>query len=352
MNTIPPALPAGSRAWLYPVLCGTVVALFLLEMIIGSVDIPLHSVVSILLGGEKSQPAWSAILFELRLPRAVTAMLAGASLAVCGLQLQTLFRNPLAGPWAMGITAGAQVGAAVVLLGAGAAGPAFLSAFHFAADLSIVTGAALGSLGVMLLVLLAARRVSAVTLLIMGLMLQFMAQGLVSVLLHFANENMAKVYGSWNEANYNAVTWDRLSSLSPILIAGLAASILLCKSLNALLLGENYARTVGLNVRRARFAVLGGVIVTAGTITAYCGPVSFLDIIVPQICRGLLRTADHRWLMPATILAGACLGLSGDLLINLPWEQHFLHLNPVHALIGGPVVLWLIFSPRSSHALD
>jgi iron complex transport system permease protein len=142
-----PALAATSRAWLYPVLCGAVVTLFLLEMIIGSVEIPLNSVVSILLGGESSQQAWSAILLELRLPRAVTAMLAGAGLAVCGLQLQTLFRNPLAGPWAMGITAGAQVGAAIVVVGAGAVGPAFLKAFNFAADLSIVTGAALAARG-------------------------------------------------------------------------------------------------------------------------------------------------------------------------------------------------------------
>jgi iron complex transport system permease protein len=199
----------------------------------------------------------------------------------------------------------------------------------------------------MLFVLVAARRVNAVTLLILGIMLQFMAQGLVSILLHFANENMAKVYGSWNEANYNAVTWDRLSNLAPVLIGGLVAANLLAKPLNALLLGEGYAQSLGLNVRRTRFGILAGVIVTAGAITAYCGPVSFLDIIVPQICRGLLRTADHRWLMPATMLAGAVLGLSGDLLINLPWEEHFLHLNPVHALIGGPVVLWLIFGRRS-----
>ena len=320
-------------------------------MVIGAVEIPVASVISILFGGDRSQSAWTAILFELRLPRAVTAMLAGAGLAACGLQLQTLFRNPLAGPWAMGVTAGAQVGSAVVVVGAGAVGPALLSRLSFAADLSIVTGAGIGSVAVMLLVLLAARRVSAVTLLILGIMLQFMAQGIVSILLHFANENIAKVYGSWNEANYNAVTWDRLANFAPILIAGLLGANLLAKPLNALLLGENYARTLGLNVPRARTGILTIVIVTAGAITAYCGPVSFLDIIVPQICRGLLRTADHIWLMPATILLGATLGLSGDLLINLPWEQHFLHLNPVHALIGGPIVLWLIFGGRMARDL-
>jgi iron complex transport system permease protein len=340
--------PVASRFWIYALLCAAVVSLFLLEMVIGSVEIPVKSVVSILLGGERTQQAWSAILFELRLPRAVTAMLAGAGLAVCGLQLQTLFRNPLAGPWAMGITAGAQVGAAVIVVSTGAIGPTFLRTFQFAADLSIVTGAGLGSLAVMLLVLLAARRVNAVTLLILGLMLQFMAQGVVSVLLHFANESMAKVYGSWNEANYGAVTWDRLSNLAPVLLAGLLAANLFAKPLNALLMGETYARTLGVNVVSTRFGILASVIVTAGAVTAYCGPVSFLDIIVPQICRGLLRTADHRWLMPATVLVGGILGLSGDLLINLPWEQHFLHLNAVHALIGGPVVLWLIFGRRSN----
>jgi iron complex transport system permease protein len=154
-----------------------------MEMVIGSVEIPLRGVISVLLGGERPQSAWTTILFELRLPRAVAAMLAGAGLAACGLLLQTLFRNPLAGPWAMGITAGAQVGAAIVAVGAGAVGPSILSAFRVAADLSIVTGAGLGSVAVMLLVLLAARRVNAVTLLILGLMLQFMAQGLVSILM-------------------------------------------------------------------------------------------------------------------------------------------------------------------------
>jgi iron complex transport system permease protein len=323
-----------------------------MEMVIGSVEIPLRGVISVLIGGERPQSAWTTILFELRLPRAVAAMLAGAGLAACGLLLQTLFRNPLAGPWAMGITAGAQVGAAIVAVGAGAVGPSILSAFRVAADLSIVTGAGLGSVAVMLLVLLAARRVNAVTLLILGLMLQFMAQGLVSILMHFANESMAKVYGSWNEANYNAVTWDRLSVLVPILTVALISAYAFAKPLNALLLGENYARTLGLNVVRTRFGILTAVILAAGTITAHCGPVSFIDIIVPQICRGLLRSSDHRWLIPAIVLVGAILGLLGDLLVNLPWEQHFLHLNPVHALVGGPVVLWLIFGRGTSHNMD
>jgi iron complex transport system permease protein len=137
-------------------------------------------------------------------------------------------------------------------------------------------------------------------------------------------------------------------SLAPILIAGLLVTQLFAKPLNALLLGDNYARTVGTNVNRIRIGILANVVIMAGAITAYCGAVSFLDIIVPQICRRLLTTSDHRWLIPATVLAGATLGLLGDLLINLPWEQHFLHLNPVHALIGGPVVLWLIFARKSN----
>jgi iron complex transport system permease protein len=328
-----------------------VLSLFAFELVIGAVEIPLRDAVRILIGSDPSQQAWSAILFELRLPRALTAMLAGAGLAICGLQLQTLFRNPLAGPWAMGVTAGAQVGAAVVVVGAGAVGPAFLKAFSLAASFGIVTGAALGSIAIMCVVLFAARRVGSITLLILGLMLQFMAQGVVSILMHFANENVTKVYGSWNEANYGAVTLDRLAFLGPVLIVGLILGHLFIKPLNILLLGEEYAQTSGLNVVRTPMAILTGIVITAGAITAYCGPVSFIDIIVPPICRGLLRTADHRALMPAVVLGGAILGLAGDLLINLPWEQHFLHLNPVHALIGGPVVLWIIFSRRSRQGL-
>lgn len=358
VETSPPrglALARPETAWqgvALLLLAAGVVVLFLLELSVGSVAIPLREVLAILSGGTASKESWEAILFELRLPRAVTAALAGAALAVAGLKLQTLFRNPLAGPWALGVTAGAQFGVALVVAAAAAVGAPVLSRLALVGELSITSGAFLGAALVLLAVTVAARRVSAVTLLIVGLMFGYLSQGLVSLVLHFTTETQSRVYANWSDGNFGGVTQERLGLLVPALLLGLLVSASLVKPLNALLLGERYARSLGVSVARVRNAALLATIVLSGTVTAFCGSIAFLDIAVPHLARGVLRTSDHRILLPGSALLGALLALAADLIVHLPWDRHFLHLNAVHALVGAPVVLWVILRQRQGRALE
>ncbi|HBL25842.1 MAG TPA: iron ABC transporter permease [Acidobacteria bacterium] len=329
-----------------------VVALFLLSLSIGSVAIPLRDVLSLLGGGAAAKATWSTILFELRLPRALAAALSGAALAVAGLQMQTLFRNPLAGPWALGVTAGAQLGVALVVTAAAAVGSELLARLAWLGELSLTAGAFLGASLVLLAVTAAARQVSAVTLLIVGLMFGYLSQGLVSLVLHFTTETQSRIFSNWLDGSFGGVTPARLGVLVPALLAGLLGAVLLVKPLNALLLGERYARSLGAAVGGVRTAALLGTVVLAGTVTAYCGAIAFLDIAVPHLGRGLLRTSDHRRLVPGVALLGALLALGADLIVHLPWDRHFLHLNAVNALVGAPVVLWVILRQRRGRALE
>lgn len=341
---------------LFVLLGAALLALFAAELSLGTVRVPSAGVFSWLLGGSAGKETWDVILGELRLPRAAAAALGGAALAVGGLILQTLFRNPLAGPWALGITAGAQLGVAmVVVAGAVAGSTAMAAAFArapFLAELSLSAGAVAGAVAMLVAIGLLARRTGAVTLLIVGLMAGFLAQGLVGVLLHFTTENQATVYSTWSDGSFGGVTRAKLAILAPAVLGGLALAFLLIKSLNALLLGERYAQSLGLDATRVRQVALLAVAALSGSVTAYCGPVLFLDLAVPHLCRFLLRSADHRVLVPATTLLGAVLALAADLVVHLPWRHHFLHLNTVHALIGAPVVLWVVLRERRSGELE
>ncbi len=345
-----PTAQADLRATLRPLafamLLAGVVGLFLLELMIGSVAIPLREILVMLVGGTATETAWATILYELRLPRAITALAGGAALGAAGLQLQTLFRNPLAGPWALGITAGAQLGVALVVVTGSVVGSAFLERFVFLSNLSLVAGAGLGATLVLVVIASVSRRVSTITLLIMGLMLGFLAQGLVSLVLHFTNETQGKVFASWNDGSFAGVHWEHFPFLLPMIAIGIVGALLLVKPLNALLLGEQYAATLGLSVDRARTMALTSAVLLAAPITAYCGPILFVGLIVPHLSRGLFNTSDHRILMPAVLLMGAMLALGADLFVHLPWERHFLHLNAVNALIGAPVVIWVILRNR------
>ncbi|MEM7417500.1 MAG: iron ABC transporter permease [Gemmatimonadota bacterium] len=332
-------------------LLGGVAAVFVLELTIGSVRIPPGQVVRYLFGGEVEVAAWGTILRELRLPRAITALLGGAALGAAGLQLQTLFRNPLAGPWALGLTAGAQLGVAMVVATGAVVGSDLLTQFTFFSDLGIVTGAFLGAGGVMAVIASVSRRVSTITLLVLGLMLGFFAQGLVSVVLHFTTETQGRVFASWNDGSFAGVHWEQFPVLVPLVLVGLGLALSIVKPLNALLLGERYAATLGLSVQRARLLALAGAVILAAPVTAYCGPVLFVGMIVPHMARGLLNTSDHRILMPAAMLMGSLLGLSADLVVHLPWERHFLHLNAVNALIGAPVVIAVVLRNRQMRSM-
>lgn len=344
---------SGARAVLFAILLAAPLVLFVLILMIGSIPIPVLEVLRFLFGSDLESAVAETILWELRLPRAITALACGAALGAAGLQLQTLFRNPLAGPWALGLTGGAQLGVALVITTSAIVGSAApLERLAFMSEFGIVVGAVIGSSAVALIVAAAARQISTMTLLILGLMLGYLAEGLVSIVLHFTTEVQGRVFASWNDGSFAGVQWHHFPVLLSCLGVGLLFALGLVKPLNALLLGERYAASLGLPVRRARLFTMAGAVLLAAPVTAYCGPVLFVGIIVPHMARGLLNTSDHRLLMPATLLLGATFAMAADLFVHLPWERHVLHLNAVNAVVGAPFVIWILLRNRNMRAMD
>lgn len=292
----------------------------------------------------------SRIVIELRLPRAVAAMVGGGALGLAGLLMQTLFRNPLADAWSLGLMAGGQFGAALVVVAGAVVGPLALQWITSLAGLGIVVGSILGTLAVAMAMVSMARRVNTVTLLVLGLMLGFLAQGLISVLLHFTNRTQSRVFSSWNDATFASIVWPDFATLLPPLLVGLALAVWLAKPLTALLLGETYAESLGVNVPRLRRLVLAATILLAAPVTAFCGPVAFIGLITPHMARGLAGSARIGALIPATLIVGALLALTADLVVHLPWSQHFLHLNSILAILGAPMVILLLLKSRSLRA--
>ncbi|MDX1992467.1 MAG: iron ABC transporter permease [bacterium] len=319
------------------------VAMFLLSVALGSVNIPLNEIVRVLLGGEASRDSWTNVILVVRLPKALTAALAGAALGVSGLMMQTLFRNPLADPFVLGINSGASLGAALVVLGTGTVGGTLLAGFGLGGDFLLAFSAAAGAGAVMMIVLLVARRVqSSVTLLVMGLMFGYLTSALVSLLLYFNLPERVQAFTNWSFGSFGGVTWGQMQVMLPVIGIGLLLALVLVKPLNALLLGEVYARSMGLNVRRARIGIVLTTALLAGTVTAFCGPVAFLGLAVPHLTRGLFNTSDHRLLVPGTILMGALVALIASLIAGMPGSRMVLPLNAVTALLGAPVVMWVI----------
>ena len=327
---------------------GILVAVFLVKLAVGSVSIPLEDVVAVLRGGEASKPAWQTIILDYRLPQAVTAVLAGAALAISGLLMQTLFRNPLADPFILGLSSGASLGVAIVVLMVGSVTTTLLTGLTFVGDLGLAVAASIGSGIVMLVVILVARRVaSGMTLLILGLLFSYMTGAVVSLLLYFSIPERIQAYINWTFGSYSGVTWDQLLIMLPTIAIGLVSAFLMSKSLNLLLLGEDYAWSMGVNIKRLRFGIIFAASILAGTVTAFCGPIGFIGIAVPHLCRSLFNTSDHRLLIPATILVGAVISLAASLIAGMPGSSIVLPINAVTAFIGAPVVIWVILSRRN-----
>ncbi|MEO1669023.1 MAG: iron ABC transporter permease [Chloroflexota bacterium] len=343
-----PRLNLGLRPLLLIVLLGGLLVMFLLSLSIGSVSIPFDQIMTVLLGREAERTSWTNIVLKFRLPRATTAMLAGAALGVSGLMMQTFFRNPLAGPFVLGISSGASLGVALVVLSAGTAGGTLLAGFGLTGDLLLTSAAALGAGATMFVVLLVAGRVqSSMTLLILGLMMGYLVSAAVSLLLYFAIPERIQAYIGWTFGSFSGVTWDQMPILAGGVLVGLVIALGLTKSLNALLLGEGYARSLGMNVGLTRIAVVGATALLAGTVTAFCGPIGFVGIAVPHLCRSLFNTSDHRVLVPGTILMGAIVALVAALIAEVPGNNLILPLNAVTALIGAPVVIAVILRRRN-----
>ncbi|MCU0619442.1 MAG: iron ABC transporter permease, partial [Gemmatimonadaceae bacterium] len=340
-----PRLAAARGPLVVTALAALLALLVVASLTWGQVHIPLDQLLDAVTARES--PA-ARIIIELRLPRILAAIFGGAAIATAGLLLQALFRNPLADSWSLGLTAGGQFGAALVVAGGGIAFAssevAWLRVFG---GLSLVAGAVLGTVAVAIGMGVMARRVGSITLLVLGLMLGFLAQGLMSVVLHFTNQGRARIFASWNDATFAGVQRaDLLPYLAPIVV-GIVVTALVLKPLSALLLGESYARSLGVDIVRLRRVALGAAILLAAPVTAYCGPLVFLGLIVPHLARGLRGTAQLAPLLPVVLLGGALVALAGDFVVHLPWEQHFLHLNAILAVIGAPVVIVLLLVARS-----
>ena len=349
-----PGRSAGRRSlwWVYSGLAAAIAVVFFLELTLGAVSIAWRDVIAALTGAEASSDVVRPIVRQFRFPRALNALFSGAALGACGLMLQTVFRNPLADPFILGIVFGARFGVALLTVITGTVGNALLYKYGFFGDFAMAAASAAGTVLVLGLLLALSQRVSTVTLLVAGLMLGYLFTGLVSVVMHFVDESQARAFEAWSDGSFAGATFQQLQILVPLVAAGLALAWLQVKALNSLLLGEGYARSLGLSVRRARMFTFLILAVLVGTVTAFCGPVAFIGIVTAHLCRLLFRTADHRILMPAVMLMGAFMALSADLITHLPWSRHFLHMNAVNGLIGAPIVLWALLDRRHARSLE
>jgi iron complex transport system permease protein len=285
---------------------------------------------------------FSDLVREFRLPQAIAAALAGAAFAVSGLQMQTVFQNPLAGPWVLGLVASSQLAVAVLVVSGAIFGLQLSGAMSPVSLTGITIAAALGSMAALLGALKLARHVSNATLLICGLLFSAIADGVRGFLLHLVDVRYEMLFLSWNQAGFGGVTWPQLAVFGSAVAVGLAAALALSKSLNGLLLGNEYARSLGINLTVTRRLAMFSTILLGGSATAFCGAVLFIDLAVPHLCRGIFRTSDHRFLVPATALCGACMALLADAASGLLQGDEALPVNIVTCLLGGPVVLWVL----------
>lgn len=333
-----------------PLLIGISIALgvfFLLNLLLGSVPIPLRAICEMLLGSEEQPVVWQNILWKSRVPQALTALVAGAALSVSGLQMQTVFRNPLADPSVLGVSAGASLGVAFVVLLSGALGGVALSRLGYLGEIALSVAAILGSLSVLALIVFISTKVKGnVTLLIIGVMIGYVANAIIGVLKFFSVEEDIRAYVIWGLGSFARVSGDQMLLFVTLMTLLIPLSFLLIKTMNLLLLGSNYARNLGLNIHRARLLVILSAGILVAIVTAYCGPIMFIGLAVPHLARAIFRSSDHRVLMPATVLIGATLALACNLIARMPGFEGALPLNSVTALIGAPVVASVLFRKR------
>ena len=324
------------------------IILFILDLFLGSVSLEVSDVLKVL-SGDSANVAGSIIL-DFRLPKALTALLVGVALSLSGLQMQTLFRNPLAGPYVLGVSSGASLGVALVILGF-SSGISFLN-LQQTGNWILVISAWLGSGMVMLLILFISVRVRDImTILILGMMLASGLSAVVSIMQYFSNETMLKAYVIWTMGSLGNLSPGQLKILALSVVAGSLLTILSVKILNALLIGENYAGSMGLNIKWSRVLIFTCTTILAGSVTAFCGPIGFIGIAVPHIVRNLFKTSDHSVLVPGTILCGAIIMILSDIVSQLPGSEIVLPVNSVTSLIGIPVVIWVIVKNKNSSGI-
>ena len=321
------------------------VVCFIVNLSIGSVSIPMDEILSVFMGNGASKESWHYILMDYRLPKAITAILAGGGLAISGLLMQTLFRNPLAGPFVLGLSSGASLGVAILILGASAFGGFFGTILL--SQWSLVAASALGSFLVLLAVLAVSFRIKdTMAILIIGLMFGSVTTAVVSVLSYFSDAEQLQQYIFWSFGSLGNQSWRGVLILTICFLAGLVLSVFSSKSLNALLLGENYAKSMGLHIKRTTFIIILATSILAGSITAFVGPIAFVGLAVPHLVRQFYKTSNHLVLMPAVLLCGSILMLLCDTVAQMPFTEFTLPINAITSLIGAPVVIWLLVRKR------
>lgn len=320
----------------------------LLNISFGSVSIPIEQVISALFDGQLEKESWKAIVIEYRLPKAITAIIVGSGLSISGLLMQTLFRNPLAGPFVLGISSGASLGVALLLMGATIVG---INVSYFAfQNWGMAIAASLGAFLVLSAVMLAAVKVrNTMSILIIGLMFGSLTAAVISVLAYFSSASQLQQYLFWSFGSLGNLNWQEILVLSAVFIVGIIMVVTIIKPLNSLLLGENYARSMGVNVRKTRYTTLIATSLLTGVITAFSGPIAFIGLAVPHLTKLLFSTSNHKILIPAVAISGAIIMLISDSIAQLPASEYVLPINAITSLFGAPIIIWLLVRKRKIH---
>jgi iron complex transport system permease protein len=320
-----------------------VVVFFMLNLLLGSVSIPIVAVLHILSGTVSESTSWDVIVLQTRLPQALTAVLAGSALGASGLMMQTLFRNPLAGPSVLGVSAGASLGVAVVMLFIAVPGGSLVAVSQVTGNFSVVVAAFAGALAVLLLIgVLAVRFRSNTVVLIIGIMIAYAVTAIVGILQFYSLKEDLQAFVIWGLGSFGNVSMQQMYVFVPVIIAGLLLSVAMIKPMNLLLLGDHYAANLGLKTESAKVGLIMVTGILTATVTAYCGPIAFLGLAVPHLTRNLFRSSDHKIILPGTILTGALLALVCNIIARLPGFDNALPINAITSIIGAPVVIWLI----------
>lgn len=327
----------------------SILVFFILNLVLGTISIPVGSVWNILFGIKEESIIWENIIWKSRFPQTITALVAGAGLSISGLQMQTLFRNPLAGPSELGISSGASLGVAFIILLSGSVGGTALIKMGLFGEIAISIAAVAGALAIMIIIITISRFVRGnVILLIIGVMIGYISTAIIGVLKFFSNDEDVRAYVIWGLGSFSKVSGNQVYTFVGIMIVLIPLSFLLIKTLNLMLLGDGYARNLGLNVKRARLYIIVCSCIITAIVTAYCGPIVFLGLAVPHLCRTIFVSSDHRILMPAVTLTGASLALFCNLVARMPGFEGALPINSVTALIGAPIVISVLFGKRKN----
>jgi iron complex transport system permease protein len=329
--------------WHWAILVVILICLFILNLSLGSVHISVSQIVSILVGTDSDNPSYRAIIWDFRMTKALTCLLTGGALAISGLQMQTLFRNALAGPDVLGLSSGASLAVALVLLGQSAG----LSIIGANEAWTIAIASSLGCVAVFVFMLSITQRLyDHASLLLVGLMIGATTSSLVSVLQYLSQAEDLQMFVIWTFGSLGGLNWLEIKILSLILVAGTILSFYNVKSLNAWLLGENYARTLGINVKASRLMIIISASMLTGAVTAFCGPIAFVGLAVPHLVKLLMKTSNHKILIPAVLIGGGSLMLFCDILTHILGSGQILPINAITALIGAPVVIWIIMRSK------